>query len=143
MGDTGSQFLGVLLGAMGIMYLWNDPYSQDTLATGRQFGLVCLAYIVPLVDTTFVVIKRLADGRSPFVGGKDHTTHALAMAGFTDQKVGLIFIGINLVSLVLVGLLDRYAEQWHTGYTVAIALYFLTILLVFRKIQSSNTRRMR
>ncbi len=140
MGDTGSQFLGVLLAAMGIMYIWNDPYSELTPSPGRQFGLVCLAYMVPLVDTTFVVIKRLADGRSPFVGGKDHTTHTLALAGLSDQKVGLVFIGINLISLVLVGFIDRYVEQWQTGYTIAIAAYFLIVLLTFRYIHSKTAK---
>ena len=43
-------------------------------ATSRQFLLPILAFIVPFSDTLTVVINRLSKGKSPFVGGKDHTT---------------------------------------------------------------------
>src|SRR6185436_7376101 len=75
MGDTGSQFLGVFLAAMGIMYFWNDSYTTQPIAPMKQVFTAVLAFLLPIIDTTVVVMNRLSKGKSPFIGGKDHTTH--------------------------------------------------------------------
>ena len=73
MGDTGSQYLGVLLAALSIKYLWN-PVTTDEFSISRQFLIPLISFIIPIVDTTTVVVKRISKGKSPFIGGKDHTT---------------------------------------------------------------------
>ena len=48
MGDTGSQFLGVFLSSMGILYFWNDFYHPTaTIAVSKQFLLAIIAFIMP------------------------------------------------------------------------------------------------
>ncbi|MCP4123336.1 MAG: undecaprenyl/decaprenyl-phosphate alpha-N-acetylglucosaminyl 1-phosphate transferase, partial [Bacteroidetes bacterium] len=82
MGDTGSQFIGVFLAAVSIKLFWDY---KDPVSTGfqvRQFLIPLLAFIMPIIDTSTVFIRRLARGQSPFVGGADHTTHHLAYFGF-------------------------------------------------------------
>jgi UDP-GlcNAc:undecaprenyl-phosphate GlcNAc-1-phosphate transferase len=37
-------------------------------------------FIVPLIDTITVTIRRLMRKQSPFVGGKDHITHHLVIS---------------------------------------------------------------
>jgi len=78
MGDTGSQFLGVFLSAMGILYFWNDPYppSSDPSIT-KRFSSMLMTFLLPILDTTIVVFNRLLAGRSPFIGGKDTPRTAL------------------------------------------------------------------
>jgi UDP-GlcNAc:undecaprenyl-phosphate GlcNAc-1-phosphate transferase len=114
MGDTGSQFLGVFLAAMSIKYLWNAPI-QNNLDYGvvRNLLLVLTAFILPITDTATVVINRIARGQSPFVGGKDHTTHHLSYKGFTDKQVALIFATISFLSIILSFLLYKAElNQW-------------------------------
>ena len=53
----------------------------------RQICITLVVFILPLADTTTVTINRMAKGRSPFIGGKDHTTHHLSYAGLTDAHV--------------------------------------------------------
>ncbi|MFI5217900.1 MAG: MraY family glycosyltransferase [Bacteroidia bacterium] len=48
MGDTGSQFLGIFLAAMGIMYFWNDNYELQTHSQAKQFITAVLAFIMPI-----------------------------------------------------------------------------------------------
>ena len=61
MGDTGSQFLGVVLAALSIKFLWNHSAIEYN-TTSRQFLLPILPFIVPLSDTLTVVINGSQKG---------------------------------------------------------------------------------
>lgn len=98
MGDTGSQFLGLFLSIAGIYYLWNAPVSFTANPAILKFALVFLIFIIPITDTSAVTINRIRRGSSPFVGGKDHTTHHLSYLGLSDTVVVIILIGINIIS---------------------------------------------
>ena len=91
MGDSGSQFLGLFIAALGIKYLWNSTNYNGDVVVSKQIITVLLAFILPIIDTTSVVINRLSRKQSPFVGGKDHTTHHLSYYGFSDSQVAYIF----------------------------------------------------
>ncbi len=131
MGDTGSQFLGVFLATMGIIYFWNDPYESAAPATGRLFAATVMTFILPILDTTVVVTNRLAKGQSPFVGGKDHTTHSLAYLGLTDRGVAWVFIALAVCSFSLNLMIELFFSSWTTGLTIGFATYFLALLIFF------------
>lgn len=131
MGDTGSQFLGVFLAAMGIIYFWNDPYSPSAPASGKLMATTLMTFILPILDTTVVVINRLSKGKSPFIGGKDHTTHSLAYLGLTDRQVAWVFISLSLCSLSLNVMIHEYLAPWTHTYSVLFAGYFVLLLIFF------------
>lgn len=131
MGDTGSQFLGVFLAAIGIRYLWNaDPPTGDLISAKNLF-LPIIVFIMPIIDTTTVVINRLGRGQSPFVGGKDHTTHALAYLGLSDSQVTLVFWVLTLISLILVVIMEQFLGEWTHNYTYLFSGYFLSMFGIF------------
>ena len=102
MGDTGSQFLGLFLAVMGIDNCWNNPTSE--LVNGFPIAnivIVVLVFLLPLTDTITVVINRLKAGNSPFIGGKDHTTHHLFFKGFTEKRIALLFFVIGGIGVLL------------------------------------------
>lgn len=135
MGDTGSQFLGVSLAAFSIIVLWNFQFDSPTKSTSLQFLLPLLAFIVPLSDTLTVVINRIRAGTSPFVGGKDHTTHHLTYLGFSETSVTLIVGGIGFVSTIFI-LIAISIINWIHIYTILFGLYafslFLSLFLITR-----------
>ncbi len=131
MGDTGSQFLGVFLAAMGILYFWNDPYAVRPVAHAKQVITALLAFALPIIDTTVVVTNRLMKRKSPFVGGKDHTTHSLAYLGFGDRMVASAFALLSFISLSLIYIMHRYIEHWTHMYTVLFSLWFVAQLVFF------------
>jgi UDP-GlcNAc:undecaprenyl-phosphate GlcNAc-1-phosphate transferase len=131
MGDTGSQFLGALLAAIGIMYLWNDVYSVGDGLVSRKFVLVIMSFILPIIDTTCVVINRISRGSSPFVGGKDHTTHSLAYLGLTDRQVALVYAGLALFSVFQVYLIEFHLRVWDHALTFMFLGYFISLLGYF------------
>jgi UDP-GlcNAc:undecaprenyl-phosphate GlcNAc-1-phosphate transferase len=100
MGDAGSQFLGLFVAFFSIKYLWN--LGSTTEHNSWISLVITLVALTPAAaDTLTVVINRIRAGKSPMVGGKDHTTHHLVYAGFTDKQVWIIFSIIGLFSFLL------------------------------------------
>jgi UDP-GlcNAc:undecaprenyl-phosphate GlcNAc-1-phosphate transferase len=129
MGDTGSQFLGVYLAAISIIFMWNDfKASTAELIQIKQFIIPGLLFIVPLVDTTTVTFRRLMRKQSPFVGGKDHITHQLAILGMSDRMVAVTLGSLSLTSVVIVCLLVSGVVDWTYQVTIGLAVYFFAVL---------------
>lgn len=141
MGDTGSQFLGVLLGYIGIQFCWN---AETIVNEGNLlFGLAALLilFILPIVDTTVVTINRLRIGQSPFVGGRDHTTHNLSYLGFSDKSVAVIYCIVSLVSVIVYLLMISFAEV-NSYYVAGFCItYFLAVFLFLFGITEFNKKR--
>lgn len=129
MGDTGSQFLGVLLAYVGIRYFWNGTSLTGAIEPWRQIAVTLVVFILPLADTATVSINRILRGTSPFVGGKDHTTHYLSYAGLTDSQVAMVFGGLNLLSSFLAFIALRYIPEWRPLHTALYLGYALVIFL--------------
>ncbi|HYG51688.1 MAG TPA: MraY family glycosyltransferase, partial [Flavobacteriales bacterium] len=119
MGDTGSQFIGMFLAYYGIKYLWNSADFNGETIPSKQLCTVLAAFMLPMLDTTFVTISRLMKRTSPFVGGKDHTTHHLSYLGFTDSQVAFLFVGFGGFSVFLVLVINRFIPAWNHLYTIA------------------------
>jgi UDP-GlcNAc:undecaprenyl-phosphate GlcNAc-1-phosphate transferase len=131
MGDTGSQFLGAFLSCMGIIYFWNDFYAMGPVAVSEQFIVTLLAFALPIIDTTVVVINRLWEGRSPFIGGKDHTTHSLAYFGLSDKQVAIVFSFLSAISVLLIYCIKNLIVEWSHVHTLLFSLYFIALLSFF------------
>ncbi len=129
MGDTGSQFLGLFLAVMGIDNCWNSPNSH--LIGGfplLNIILVILVFLIPLTDTFTVVFNRLRAGRSPFVGGKDHTTHHLFFKGITEKRIAILYFLISSVGAILAYLLVfRFSYALFYGSVFYILLVFVSL----------------
>jgi len=128
MGDTGSQFLGVFLAFLGIRFFWNAPSPLGAMEPGRQVLVTLTVFLLPIVDTTVVCVNRIMRGRSPFVGGRDHTTHHLGYLGLSDGQVALAFIGLSLVNLCLTFATTRLVAEWRNIHTVVHVSYALLVL---------------
>jgi UDP-GlcNAc:undecaprenyl-phosphate/decaprenyl-phosphate GlcNAc-1-phosphate transferase len=136
MGDTGSQFLGVFLAFIGIRFFWNATSPLGQLEPARQIIAPIIVFLLPIVDTSVVSISRIAGGRSPFVGGRDHTTHHLSYAGLSDGQVALVFTAISLLNIVLTFVIFRYITDWrniHTFFFVSYALLIFGTFFVLTK----------
>jgi UDP-GlcNAc:undecaprenyl-phosphate GlcNAc-1-phosphate transferase len=63
-----------------------------------------LILAIPVIDTTQVVISRIAKGKSPFQGGRDHISHLLLNRGLTQRAV-LILITTFAILFAAIALL--------------------------------------
>ncbi len=133
MGDNGSQFLGSLLAILGIQVFWNGSHMPDHSHI-YPFLVAFMAFLVPISDTTTVTINRLLRGQSPFIGGRDHTTHHLSYFGLSDRNVAWLLIFINLVFVTLSVVIILIPQKlivpvWLLGslaILVMISLYSIT-----------------
>lgn len=128
MGDTGTQFLGVFLAAIGILFFWNVKDVSGEIVQSKQLIIPCMVFIVPIIDTTTVVINRLRKGQSPFIGGKDHTTHHLVFWGFTERQAVIFLNLLSLLSIGMMVLIVKYINEWsHLMNTLAILYFMMTM----------------
>jgi UDP-GlcNAc:undecaprenyl-phosphate GlcNAc-1-phosphate transferase len=141
MGDTGSQFLGVFLAAVSIFLFWNERNDTAGIIQIRQFVLPLLIFTVPLMDTLTVFIRRLMRGQSPFVGGKDHTTHQLVFFGFSERQTAWILIAIGLVSGSLAVLLYTNIIPWTFLTTILAFAYFFLVFGVMQVVYNIGKKR--
>lgn len=135
MGDTGSQFLGAFLAVVGIDYCWNSFslinnawFSINPILMG--FLSIALVFILPITDTITVSINRIRRGQSPFVGGKDHTTHHLFFKGVTEKRIAILFCGVGMmgISLALNQILN-YQTSWLVVSVIFCAITFVSLYL--------------
>ncbi len=108
MGDAGSNFLGFLLGALtvaGTYYRYDQPVSR--------FGVLAplLVMAVPLYDTLSVLLIRIREGRSPFLGDRRHFFRTIGSSegyGLTPPQavltIDLVTLAGGLGALLLHGL---------------------------------------
>jgi len=137
MGDTGSQFLGVFLASGAINFCWNiEAQAPQPGFQLFHFVIVGLVFLLPLVDTITVVINRSMNGRSPFVGGKDHTTHHLFFKGVTEKRIAILYAFISFVAICLaynLVLSFSFTLFWLSISFIAVVFLALYINTVIKK----------
>jgi UDP-GlcNAc:undecaprenyl-phosphate/decaprenyl-phosphate GlcNAc-1-phosphate transferase len=95
MGDAGAYFFGYVLAATAIL---------GKLQTSTIFGLVpsVLFLLLPVLDTTQVIVRRLMAGKNPMnTPGKDHLHHRLLAWGLSQRNAAFTMWSIALVSNLL------------------------------------------
>lgn len=131
MGDAGSMFVGMVIGALAIM---GDYSKYNDLA----FISGLLVFSVPLFDMTYVIILRLLHGKNPFFGSPDHFAlrlkkkYKLSASG----TVSIVIILQMMVSAVVIT--NFYTTQTVTIVsTLAITLFFAIFGLILADVDMS------
>lgn len=92
MGDAGSQLLGVVLAGLSMYIVGSDQLPSTELGgSAWRWLLLVPLFFTTLCDTALVTLNRLLHKRSPFKGGKDHSTHNLAYLGWSDARIANVF----------------------------------------------------
>lgn len=104
MGDSGAYFLGTMLAILTIRL---RPEGAPAWAGALIAILIAL---LPLVDTTYVVIKRLRNGVHPFTAGRDHMSHVLQGRGASVPRSVVVLQAVGIAGVVsAVALASVYA----------------------------------
>lgn len=98
MGDTGSMFLGFVVGAVAISLTQDGIIPQSPLVP-----LVALA--IPLADTAWAILRRTARGDPFFVADRGHIHHQLLRAGLHQRDAMLILTAVSAGLAVMAVLL--------------------------------------
>lgn len=107
-GDSGSYFLGYLIAVLAIL-------------AGARVGTAILVMAVPLIDGVFTVIRRIADGKSPFLGDRKHLHHRLLEIGWSQRSI-FLFYSLLCAILGAIALLLPQNEKLFAGVFAAIMI---------------------
>ncbi|HEX6976912.1 MAG TPA: MraY family glycosyltransferase [Patescibacteria group bacterium] len=113
---AGSNLAGYLLAILAI------------LATAKV-GLLLVALAVPLIDTGYVIVRRIASGKSPFWGDRGHLHHRLLDLGLTKPQVALLYWAITALLGILALNLNTDFKLYTmigVGFTIGGLILWLT-----------------
>jgi UDP-GlcNAc:undecaprenyl-phosphate GlcNAc-1-phosphate transferase len=125
MGDSGALPLGYLLAALSI---------QGVVKTSAALALVfpLLVLLVPILDTSFVILKRLKYGRPVSSADRNHFHHRLLQIGYSQRRAAVLLYAwcAVLACFAMAARFFRYRTQgeWHTAPTVGLSLFALVAL---------------
>lgn len=121
MGDTGSTFLGFILGALSIQGVFKS-YAVIS------FAVPLLILGLPLFDAVFAMIRRILKGQSPMTADRGHLHHRLIDMGFSQKQTVFILYALS-------GVLGITAVVLAESGTLR-AILLLICVLVFLVIES-------
>ena len=91
-GTSGVQFVGFTLAVLAIL-------------GSAKVAVALLVLGVPIIDTFWIIVRRLLNRRSPFTPDRSHIHHRLLDLGLSHRETVLVIFGIcvvlGLVALVL------------------------------------------
>jgi UDP-GlcNAc:undecaprenyl-phosphate GlcNAc-1-phosphate transferase len=147
MGDSGALLLGYTLATISV---------EGLLKTAALATLVLplLVLAVPVLDTSFVVAKRLRSGQPVYVADARHLHHRFMRIGFSERRA-VVYLWTWCATLALAALATRFAPPHHHGHwsganvlidgaaglvAIAFSLYVVYLLEIV-KLASPRARR--
>jgi UDP-GlcNAc:undecaprenyl-phosphate/decaprenyl-phosphate GlcNAc-1-phosphate transferase len=106
-GTSGVQFVGYTLALLSI------------LGTAKV-AVALLVLGVPIIDTFWIIVRRLSQGRSPFSPDRGHIHHRLLDLGLSHRQTVFVIYGICL-ALALLSLLLSGVDQLYAFVAVFLA----------------------
>lgn len=101
MGDTGALFLGFLLSTLSVVGLFK-------FYAIISFIVPFMALALPILDTSFAILRRLAKGQNPMSPDRGHLHHKLLDKGLNQkQAVFIIYIISGFMGMLAVLLTSR------------------------------------
>jgi UDP-GlcNAc:undecaprenyl-phosphate GlcNAc-1-phosphate transferase len=124
MGDCGALMLGFSLAAMTLGSEGVRGSRADVLTV---IAAPVLVLLLPIFDTTLVTTARLLSGRSPAIGGRDHSSHRLVAMGLSERTAVFVLWGVAAAGGAI-GLLVRNATG---GLSLAVVGLFVVLIGLF------------
>lgn len=118
MGDAGSMTIGFILASVAVLGVL-----KTAAAVAVGFPLVVL--FVPLLDTSFVIARRLKHGQAPWRADSGHLHHRFARIGWGQRQAALLLYAwcASLAGLALAIRFVHYRDHAgvHYGSTALLA----------------------
>ena len=118
MGDSGSMFIGYVLGGISVMGLYKSY-------TALSLIIPILALAVPIVDTAYAIVRRFRSRQPIYLPDRGHLHHRLLDRGLSQRQTVLLlylvsaFFGVGALAVAGV---NRTASVITLGF-IATVLY--------------------
>jgi UDP-GlcNAc:undecaprenyl-phosphate GlcNAc-1-phosphate transferase len=90
----------IFIGTSGVMFVGYTLAVLSILGTAKV-AVALLVLGVPILDTFWIIVRRLGSGRSPFTPDRGHIHHRLLDLGLSHSQTVLVIYAICLVLAVL------------------------------------------
>lgn len=104
LGDSGSLFIGFTLAALSLQ-------GAQKASTAVAIAIPIMAFAVPVIDTTFSMVRRFISRKPIFQGDREHVHHMLLARGWSQRRTVFVLYGVcaalGLVSLLFVNEASR------------------------------------
>jgi UDP-GlcNAc:undecaprenyl-phosphate GlcNAc-1-phosphate transferase len=127
MGDTGSTFLGFILACISIQ----GPFKMYV-----AFMVPLLVLGLPIFDTLFAILRRLAKGQGIMTPDRGHLHHRLIDRGFSHRTTVIILYGMSAILAIsaIVIILSGLSRA-----IILIASVIIFMLLVLGVVNTTNS----
>ncbi len=120
----------VFIGTAGVFTVGYALAVLSVLGTAKV-ALALLVLGVPIIDTFWIIIRRVSSGRSPFSADRGHFHHRLLDLGLSHRQAVLVIYGVCII-LALAGLFLSGRGQISVFMIVVIVGGVLLYLLTWR-----------
>jgi len=135
MGDTGSYFLGYVLGVTAISFTFIPKNMQQ--ADLMPLVLPFILFAIPFYDTLSVIYIRLSEGRHIFDADKRHFSHRLADLGLNKRESVLAIYAATLAT----SFPALYLHHLNTYSLLGAVAQALLVLLVVAILEHAGARK--
>jgi UDP-GlcNAc:undecaprenyl-phosphate GlcNAc-1-phosphate transferase len=120
LGDSGSMLLGFLLGAASVQ-------SLVKVATALGLAVPVLALAVPILDTSYAIVRRYRNRVSIFIPDRGHLHHRLLDRGLSQRQVVMVLWLLSAI-LSLCGLAMAGIGRTRSLVMLAVITAFFVML---------------
>ena len=124
----------VFIGTAGVFAVGYALAVLSVMGTAKV-ALALLVLGVPIIDTFWIIIRRVSSGRSPFSADRGHLHHRLLDLGLSHRQAVMVIYGLGVI-LAVAGLLLSGRGQISVFLIIVIAGGVLLFLLTRRAGQS-------
>jgi len=115
----GATLAGFMLGILSIL-------------STTKVGTLMVILAIPLIDTGYTIVRRIAAGKMPLWGDRGHLHHRLLDSGFSKKQVAFFYWGTTAL-LGILALNLNTPSKLYTIIGVAVFVGGLLLLLMYRK----------
>jgi UDP-GlcNAc:undecaprenyl-phosphate GlcNAc-1-phosphate transferase len=118
-GTTGVMVMGYLLAVLAIL-------------GSAKVAVALLILGVPIIDTFWIITRRLLSGHSPFTPDRGHIHHRLLDLGLSHRGVVLLIYAITAMLAVMSVLLAGGSGPLYAFIAIVVASGIVLLLITFR-----------
>jgi len=118
-GTTGVMVMGYLLAVLAIL-------------GSAKVAVALLILGVPIIDTFWIITRRLLSGHSPFTPDRGHIHHRLLDLGLSHRGVVLLIYAITIVLAVVSVLLSGGSGPIYAFMAIVVGSGIVLLLITFR-----------
>jgi UDP-GlcNAc:undecaprenyl-phosphate/decaprenyl-phosphate GlcNAc-1-phosphate transferase len=128
----------IFVGTSGVMVMGYALAVLSIMGTAKV-AVALLVLGVPIIDTFWNIVRRLATGSSPFTPDRGHVHHRLMDLGLSQTRAVLVIYGMTL-ALAVMSLLLSGAGQLYAFVGVVVASGFVLLILTRRALVMDDFR---